>query len=153
MDTSSPNTSIRPEWHRMIRRSRPVDRLIALQLCRAAQNAQNGGSFPHLLAASDAELSALLHLPPRHVQRLRRGGSPLWHVSGDSVRLFFHGAPEAADASEVTPQTSGKRLARHRLYTRLRATRQAGRRQLLPPAAEYPAPQADEPMAADEDEL
>lgn len=153
MDTSSPNTSVRPEWHRMIRRSRPVDRLIALQLCRAAQNAQNGGFFPNLLAASDAELSTLLHLPPRHIQRLRRGGSPLWRVSGDSVQLFFHGAPEAADASEATPQTSGKRMARHRHFARFREMRRAGRRQLMPPAAEYPAPQADEPMAADEGEL
>lgn len=137
----------------MIRRSRPVDRLIAMQLCRAAQNAQNSGSFPHLLAASDAELSDFLSLPPRHVQRLRRGGSPLWHVSGDSVRLFFHGAPEATHASEVTPQTSGKRLARHRHDAQRRAMRLVRRRQLLLPAAEYPAPQADEPMAADEGEL
>ncbi|MCQ2363932.1 MAG: hypothetical protein MJ051_00055 [Akkermansia sp.] len=137
----------------MIRRCRPVDRLIALQLCRAAQNAQNGGVFPNLLALSDAELGAYLNLPPRHVQRLRRGGSPLWRCEGDSVQLFFHGAPAAADAREVTPKNSGKRLARHRSFSRFRETRQAGRRQLLPPPAEYPAPEADEPMAADEDEL
>lgn len=137
----------------MIRRCRPVDRLIALQLCRAAQNAQNGGDFPNLLAASDTELTARLKLPLRHVRQLRRGSSPLWRISGDSVQLFFHGAPEAADAGEATPQTSGKRLARHHRCASLRETRHAHRRQLLLPAAEYPAPQADEPMAADEGEL
>ena len=138
----------------MIRRCRPVDRAIALQLCRAAQSAQNGGFFPHLLTASDDELGTLLRLPPRHVHRLRDGVSPLWQREGDSLRLFFHGATEATDASGTTPQTSGKRLARHRLYARLRETRSARSRQLLPPAAEYPATVEDDaPMAADEGEL
>lgn len=153
MDTSSPIISIRPEWHRMIRRCRPVDRAIALQLCRAAQKAQNDGLFPHLLAANDDELGTLLRLPPRHIRRLRDGDSPLWRCEGDSVRLFFHGASETADTRETTPQTSGKRIARHQRCARLREARLARRRQLLPPAAEYPEPDEETPMAADEDEL
>lgn len=135
----------------MIRRCRPVDRAIALQLCRAAQHAHNGGFFPQLLAADDAELGSRLHLPLRHIQRLRRGGSPLWHCEGADVRLFFHGETAAADERAVTPRDYGKRVARHESYAlRRREQTERRRRLLLPQPHPYPAPGDEGLMAADE---
>lgn len=142
--------SLQAFWHKMIRRCRAGDRAIALQLCRSAYLWQNGGLFPALRSQSDFELGALFRLSARQVQRLRHN-SPLWHWEGEDLYLFFVGAPR--EDGKPTPQTYGKRRARHAASAAARKRREAGRKRLEPRGKEYPILDNETLLAADEDEF
>lgn len=142
--------SLQASWHQMIRRCRAGDRRIALQLCRASFREQNGGRFAALGESSDAEIARFLGLMPRQVKRLRES-SPLWRWEGNDVLLFFVGFPRKD--GQVTPESSGRRRARHANRRSERNLRQARRTRLMPPPAEYPLLDGDDLLAADEDEF
>lgn len=147
---SSTYPSLQPSWHKMIRRSRAGDRAIALQLCRAAFRAQNGGRFAALGDYPDADIAAELGLTARQVKRLRES-SPLWRWEGSDVLLFFVGAP--TEAGLPTPSSYGRRLARHASSAGARRRREARRSLLLPRPSEYPVlDDTDDLMAAEEEE-
>lgn len=153
MNTTPPSDtpsypSLQPSWHKMIRRCRAGDRAIALQLCRAAYRARNGGRFPALREHSDAELGERLGLSLRRVRRLRES-SPLWRWEGSDLLLFFVGAPETA--GQPTPECYGRRRARHAARAAQRRRRTTRRARLQVPPAEYPLLDGGDLLAAEDD--
>ena len=146
----SPYPSLQPAWHKMIRRSRASERAIALALCRAAFQAGNSGCFPELATLSDTEISAQLQLTARQTAQLRRP-SPLWRWNGTQLELFFYGAP--AEEGAATPESYGKRRARHARNAHERERRSQRREQLNtePPKPPYEIPDEDILFAAEDE--
>lgn len=140
---------LQPAWHKMIRRSRPGDRAIALQLCRAAFRMQNSGRFAALFLLADADIASMLGLTARQMRRLHEG-SPLWRRESDDLLLFFADAP--AEEGQSTPESYGKRRARHAILAARRRRREARRARLRPHAREYPQLQDTDTLIAAEDE-
>lgn len=141
--------SLQAGWHKMIRRCRASDRAVALQLCRSAYSSGNGGRFPGLRELGDDSLGRQLGLTLRQVRRLREP-SLLWHWEGSDLLLFFVGA--AREEGQPTPESYGKRRARHAVRMAERRRRQARREQLRNRPAEYPILDDDALQAAEEDE-
>ena len=138
----------------MIRRSRPTDRAITLQLCRHATVRRTGGCFPALGSLADAAVAAELGLSLPQVRQLR-GESPLWQWEGDDLMLFF-ATPEAAalpaPKGAPTPATWGRRLARREQLRQAYALREQRRRAMLPDAGDYPDGDEDAGFCAAEGE-